>query len=138
MQRKGHSRTQALHVATLSEVTLTGQSLNLQTLAETLQERGVALKATQQPVDTSTAAGKAFFQMLGVFSEFETNLRKERQIEGIEKAKRAGVYKGRKPSIDVAEVRRLKDEGIGATTIAQRLGIARTSVYRASKCIDNG
>lgn len=103
---------------------------DLQTLAETLQKRGVALKATQQAVDTSTSHGKAFFQMLGVFSEFETNLRKERQIEGIEKAKQAGVYKGRKPSIDVGEVRRLTDDGLGATEIAKRLGIARTSVYR--------
>ncbi|QFU07940.1 DNA-invertase hin [Rhodobacteraceae bacterium THAF1] len=103
---------------------------DLQTLAESLQERQVALKATEQPVDTSTAAGKAFFQMLGVFSEFETNLRKERQMEGITKAKKAGVYKGRKPKIDAAEVQRLKAEGLGATQIAQRLGIARTSVYR--------
>ena len=94
-------------------------------------QKGVALKATEQPVDTSSAAGKAFFQMLGVFAEFETNLRRERQMEGIAKAKAAGVYKGRKPSIDVDEVKRLRDdEGIGATEIARKLGIARTSVYR--------
>jgi len=55
------------------------------------------LKATEQPIDTSTAAGKAFLDMLGV--EFETNLRRERQLVGIAKAKAAGVYKGRKPSI---------------------------------------
>lgn len=103
---------------------------DLQTLAESLSERGVGLRATEQPVDTTTAAGKAFFQMLGVFSEFETNLRKERQMEGIAKAKAKGIYKGRKASIDVTEVRRLKAEGMGATQIAQRLGIARTSVYR--------
>jgi len=41
------------------------------------------LKATEQPIDTSTAAGKAFLDMLGVFAEFETNLRRERQLEGI-------------------------------------------------------
>lgn len=51
-------------------------------------------KATEQPIDTSTATGKAFLDMLGVFAEFETNLRKERQLEGIAKAKAAGVYKG--------------------------------------------
>ena len=100
-------------------------------IAAELQAKGVSLKATEQPVDTSSAAGKAFFQMLGVFAEFETNLRKERQMEGIAKAKAAGVYKGRKPSIDAEEVRRLSDdEGLGATEIAKRLGIARTSVYR--------
>jgi DNA invertase Pin-like site-specific DNA recombinase len=107
---------------------------DLSQIVKELQVRGAALKATEQPVDTSTAAGKAFFQMLGVFAEFETNLRRERQMEGIAKAKAKGVYKGRKPSIDVEEVRRLRDEdGLGATEIAKRLGIARTSVYRALK-----
>jgi DNA invertase Pin-like site-specific DNA recombinase len=55
------------------------------------------LKATEQPIDTSTAAGKCFLDMLGVFAEFET--------EGIAKAKAAGVYKGRPASIDVTKVR---------------------------------
>jgi DNA invertase Pin-like site-specific DNA recombinase len=40
--------------------------------------------------------------MLGVFAEFETNLRRERQLEGIAKAKAAGVYKGRPPSIEAS------------------------------------
>jgi len=68
--------------------------------------------------------------MLGVFAEFETNLRRERQLEGIAKAKAAGMYRGRKPSIDPAEVRRLRDEGKGPTAIANALGIGRASVYR--------
>ena len=75
-----------------------------------LKARGVALKATEQPVDTGTAAGKAFLDMLGVFAEFETNLRRERQLEGINAAKARGVYKGCKPSIDAVEVRRLRFE----------------------------
>jgi DNA invertase Pin-like site-specific DNA recombinase len=95
-----------------------------------IEAKGAALKATEQPIDTSTAAGKAFLGMLGVFAEFETNIRKERQLEGIAKAKAEGVYKGRKPSIDRAELRRLQSEGLGATEIAKRLGIARASVYR--------
>jgi DNA invertase Pin-like site-specific DNA recombinase len=69
--------------------------------------------------------------MLGVFAEFETKLRRERQLEGIAKAKAAGVYKGRKPTISGIEVKKLKDEGLGATEIAKRLGIGRASVYRA-------
>ena len=56
---------------------------DLQDIVHELKQRGVHLKATEQPVDTSTAAGKAFLDMLGVFAEFETNLRKERQLEGI-------------------------------------------------------
>lgn len=104
---------------------------DLSSIARQLQNKGVTLRATEQPVDTGSAAGKAFFQMLGVFAEFETNLRRERQMEGIAKAKAEGVYKGRKPSIDPVEVERLRNaEGLGATEIAKRLGVARSSVYR--------
>jgi DNA invertase Pin-like site-specific DNA recombinase len=88
------------------------------------------LKATEQPIDTSTAAGKCFLDMLGVFAEFETNLRRERQLEGIAKAKAAGVYKGRPASIDVAQVRAMKAQGLGASEIAKALKIGRASVYR--------
>ena len=77
---------------------------DLQDIVRALKAKGVALRATEQPIDTSTAAGKAFLDMLGVFAEFETNLRKERQMEGIAKAKAAGVYKGRPASIDTAQV----------------------------------
>jgi DNA invertase Pin-like site-specific DNA recombinase len=68
--------------------------------------------------------------MLGVFAEFETNLRRERQLEGVAKAKAAGVYKGRPPSIDVAKVRQLRPKGMGASQIAKVLKIGRASVYR--------
>jgi catechol 2,3-dioxygenase-like lactoylglutathione lyase family enzyme len=96
-----------------------------------IKARGVALKATEQPVDTGNAAGKAFLDMLGVFDEFETNLRRERQLEGISAAKERGVYKGRKPSIDAVEVLRLRrEEKLGPAAIARRLGIGRASVYR--------
>src|SRR5438067_8419730 len=104
---------------------------DLQDIVHELKTKGVALRATEQPVDTSTAAGKAFLDMLAVFAEFETNLRRERQLEGIGAAKARGVYKGRKPSIDPAEVRRLRDEErLGPSAIARRLGIGRASVYR--------
>ena len=69
--------------------------------------------------------------MLGVFAEFETNLRKERQLEGIAKAKAAGVYKGRRATVDAERVRALKQEGLGPSAIAKTLGIGRASVYRA-------
>jgi len=96
-----------------------------------LKAKGASLTATEQPIDTSTAAGKCFLDMLGVFAEFETNLRKERQLEGIAKAKEAGVYQGRRASIDAAQVRELKAQGVGPSEIAKRLGIGRASVYRA-------
>jgi DNA invertase Pin-like site-specific DNA recombinase len=97
---------------------------DLQDIVRELRAKGVKLKATEQPIDTSTPAGKAF--LLGVFAEFETNLRRERQMEGIAK----GVYKGRPASIKAGEVAKLKAEGLGATEIAKRLKIGRASVYR--------
>ena len=104
---------------------------DLQDIVHELRSKGVALKATEQSVDTSSAAGKAFFDMLGVFAEFETNLRRERQLEGIKAAKAKGIYKGRKPSIDPAQIRHLLEvEGLGPSAIARRLGIGRASVYR--------
>jgi DNA invertase Pin-like site-specific DNA recombinase len=104
---------------------------DLQDIVRSLKAKGAALRATEQPIDTSTAAGKCFLDMLGVFAEFETNLRRERQMEGIAKAKAAGVYKGRKPSIDATAVRKLRDDGLGPSAIAKRLKIGRASVYRA-------
>ena len=83
------------------------------------------------PSDTRTASGQAFLDMLGVFAEFETNLRRERQLEGISAAKARGAYKGRKRSIDETGVRRLRSQGLGPTEIARQLGIGRASVYRA-------
>jgi len=106
---------------------------DLQDIVRTLKARGAALKATEQPIDTSTAAGKCFLDMLGVFAEFETNLRRERQLEGIAKAKAAGAYKGRPATIDAGEISRLKSQGVGASEIAKRLGIGRASVYRTLK-----
>jgi DNA invertase Pin-like site-specific DNA recombinase len=104
---------------------------DLQDIVRAVRAKGAVLRATEQPIDTSTAAGKAFLDMLGVFAEFETNLRKERQLEGIAKAKAKGVYKGRKPSVDVAQVRALKGQGLGPSAIAKALNIGRASVYRA-------
>jgi len=104
---------------------------DLQDIVHELKEKGVALRAIEQPVDTGTAAGKALLDMLGVFAEFETNLRRERQLEGIKAAKAKSIYKGRKPTSDAAELCRLRDEErLGPTAIARRLGIGRASVYR--------
>jgi len=94
---------------------------DLQDIVRTVKARGASLRATEQPTDTGTAAGKCFLDMLGVFAEFETNLRRERQLEGIAKAKAAGVYRGRKPSIEPAQVRELRAQG-GARRHGDRQG----------------
>jgi DNA invertase Pin-like site-specific DNA recombinase len=68
----------------------------------------------------------------GCFASERANLRRERQLEGIKAAKERGVYKGRQPSVNAAEVRRLYDEEkLRPVVIARRLGIGRSSVYRA-------
>lgn len=103
---------------------------DLANIVQRLEAKGVSLRVLEQPVDTSTAAGRCFLQMLGVFAEFETAIRRERQMEGVAKAKAEGVYKGRKPSIDVDRIRALAARGMGATAIARELNVARASVYR--------
>ncbi len=105
---------------------------DLAAIVRQLESKGVALKAIDQPVDTSTAAGRAFLQMLGVFAEFETAIRRERQLEGIEAAKAKGVYKGRPAKIKAADIAALKAKELGASEIAKRLKISRASVYRVA------
>jgi len=115
---------------------------DLMIIVRILEQKGVALKATEQPIDTSSAVGRSLLSMLGVFTELETNLRRERQMESIRriqeidrtKPKHERTYKGRPPTIQPDEVRRLKDEEkLGASEIATRLGIGRASVYRVLK-----
>lgn len=105
---------------------------DLQDILRALKSRGASLKAIEQPVDTSTPAGKAFIDMLGVFAEFETSLRKERQMEGIRAAKARGAYKGRPPKLEAAAINAALKEKMSPTLVAKHLGISRTSVYRLS------
>jgi DNA invertase Pin-like site-specific DNA recombinase len=107
---------------------------DLQDILYDLKHRGIHLQATEQPIDTSPAAGKAFLDMLGVFTEFEANLLKERQLEGMAKAKAkakaAGKYKGKSPLSDEKkqQVIELFKQGTKQTAIVIRTGLGRTSV----------
>ena len=69
--------------------------------------------------------------ILGAVAQFENDIRRERQMEGIAKAKAEGRYRGRKPTIDPARVKELRQNGLGPAAIAREMGIARASVYRA-------
>ena len=104
---------------------------DLQVIVATLKDKDAHLAATEQPVDTSTAAGKAFFDMLGVFAEFETSLRAERQAEGIAAAKQRGTYRGRPPTIDRDAIKDRLTRGVSPTQIARDMGISRGTVYKA-------
>src|SRR5580658_3379467 len=98
----------------------------LQDIVRAVRAKGASLKATEQPIDTSTAAGKCFLDMLGVFAEFETNLRRERQLEGIAKAKAKGIYKGRTPSMIN---RRYIGAVVAAASLQQNFEICRYAIW---------
>ena len=114
---------------------LARSSRDLQNLVHELKERGVTIMALDQQIDTRTAAGNAFLGMLAVFAEFETNIRKERQLEGIAKAKEEGAYKGRKPTAQAkrAAVEALLVQGMSKPKIAEALGMSVASVYNVLK-----
>ncbi|NLS14905.1 recombinase family protein [Vibrio sp. SM6] len=106
--------------------------LDLQQLVAYLKEQEIELTATEQPISTSSAAGKAFLDMLGVFAEFELNIRKERQLEGIAAAKAAGKYKGRKPiPVDTQqEILAMHREHNPVSEIARLCKVSRNTVYK--------
>lgn len=108
---------------------------DLHAIVTRLNAKGTGFRCLQQgAVDTTTSMGKLILSVLGAVAEFEADIRRERQKEGIEKAKAAGIYKGRPASIDVARVRALREAGVGPSEIAKRLNIGRASVYRVSRC----
>lgn len=115
---------------------------DLQNIVYDLKQRGIHLKATEQPIDTDSAAGKAFLDMLGVFAEFETNLRRERQAEGIASAqddvdKGLRTWNGRGDSKKVLAVReslpKIREklaDGVPLTRIAKEYDVHRSTIYR--------
>ena len=94
------SRSSLLSLMKVSRACPTNGSVSdLMRIVDLLAEKGASLRVLNAHIDTSNASGKAFLDMLAIFAEFETNLRRERQLEGIAKAKAAGVYRGR-PALD--------------------------------------
>ncbi|MEQ7873122.1 recombinase family protein [Sphingomonas sp. ASV193] len=111
---------------------LARSSQDLHNIIARLTAKGAKFRCLQQAgVDTDSGMGKLVLAILGAVAEFETDIRKERQREGIEKAKAAGMYRGRKPSADVEAIRELKAQGVGPSAIAKQLKVGRTTVYRA-------
>src|SRR5712675_319911 len=113
-----------------------GRSLtDLLGILQELQEKGVDLFLHQQGLDTSTTAGKAMFQMLGVFAEFERGIIRERVNAGLSRARANGIKLGRrrvKPSVE-AQILELRAKGDGILKIGKKLGIGTSVVQRVFK-----
>lgn len=101
----------------------------LQITAE-LDAKGASLKCLEQPFDTSGPMGKLIRNILGSIAEFETELRRERQAEGIAAAKTRGVYKGRKPTVDAAAIRADAAAGKAPGAIAKAHKVSRMTIWR--------
>jgi DNA invertase Pin-like site-specific DNA recombinase len=104
-------------------------------IVELLQRKRVELRVLSLNLDTATPTGKLMLNLMGAIAEFERELMLERQREGILKARLAGRYKGRKPTAisRSAEIVALKNTGVRPEQISKRLGISKSSVYRALK-----
>ena len=118
-----------------------GRSLaNLIELSTQLQERGIDLVVLDQGVDTSTAAGRMFFAMLGAISEFEHALLAERTVEGLAAARARGRTGGQKPKLKPRQVALARamyeetgDDGKRKYTVKQiaaEFGVTRPTIYR--------
>jgi DNA invertase Pin-like site-specific DNA recombinase len=110
------------------------RSINdLTRISEELKTNGITLVVIEQSIDTSTSTGRLLFNMLGCIGEFENEIRKERQMDGIRKSLENGVKFGRKSKLTEEQIKQLKvdkENGIDIKTLQSMYGISRDSVYR--------
>ena len=118
-----------------------GRSLkNLMDLAEDFQKRGIGLVVLDQGIDTSTPAGRLFFQIIGAIAEFEHALMSDRTIDGLEAARARGRTGGQKPKLKARQIRlaqemydELGTDGKRKYTvqqIADEFSVSRPTIYR--------
>ena len=110
---------------------------DLQEIIQRLNDKGVSVSFLKEKLVFSGDAEDAFarpqLQMMGAFAEFERNIIRQRQAEGIARAKERGVYKGRAKSVSDGKIVALKAKGYKVTEIAEELVINRITVYIALK-----
>jgi len=112
---------------------LARSTYHLTQIAEELKQKDVDLVVLDQNIDTSTSTGKLLFNVLASIAEFETEIRKERQMEGIAKAKEKGVRFGRKPKMrdqDIDEMRQARKNGRKISELMAVYSISKATVYR--------
>jgi DNA invertase Pin-like site-specific DNA recombinase len=112
---------------------LARSTLHLCQIAETLAQKQVHLQVLDQHIDTSNATGRLLFHMLGAIAQFETELRAERQMDGITKAKARGVHFGRTQKLTRQQSTELRDrraQGVLIKTLMRDYYLSKASVYR--------
>ena len=112
---------------------LARSTLHLCQIAETLKEKGVDLQVLDQSINTADATGRLLFNMLGAIGQFETEIRAERQMEGIHKAKQRGVAFGRQKKLSEKDVQELKDkrgQGVLIKNLMKEYSLSKASIYR--------
>ncbi|CAC9580594.1 hypothetical protein [uncultured Gammaproteobacteria bacterium] len=108
-------------------------TLHLTQIFDKLEKQGVDIVVLDQNIDTTTPIGKLLFNVLSSIAEFETEIRKERQLEGIAKAKAKGVQFGRKAVLNseqVLQMQKKRTEGILIRELMQEYSLSKSSVYR--------
>lgn len=106
---------------------------DLYEIIDKLNSKEVAFKATEQNIDTSSSSGRLMIGLLSIVAEFETDLRAERQAEGIASAKKRGIKFGRKSKLDmtkVVEAIKMQDIGVANQEIADYFNIGRSTLLR--------
>jgi DNA invertase Pin-like site-specific DNA recombinase len=97
----------------------------------------VAFRVIDDPaIDTTSRTGKLVMGILALIAEFENDIRHERQMDGINKAKERGVRFGRKPRLvpeTIGQIRELRDAGLTVPAIIERTGFSKASIYRANR-----
>jgi DNA invertase Pin-like site-specific DNA recombinase len=112
---------------------LARSTLHLCEIAALLEKKKVVLKVLDQNINTGDATGRLLFNMLGAIAQFETEIRAERQMDGIQKAKNNGVSFGRKRSLtaeQIAELRDRRKDGILIKSLMKEYGLSKASIYR--------
>ena len=112
---------------------LARSTLHLCKIAETLRKKGVDLVVLDQNIDTSDATGRLLFNMLGAIGQFETEIRAERQMDGIKKAKDRGVQFGKRPALTDKQVAELRGKRAGGTLIKDLMAeysLSKATIYR--------
>ena len=119
---------------------LARSTLHLCQIADELEHKGVHLQVIDQNIDTSDATGRLLFNMLGAIAQFETEIRAERQMDGIQKAKARGVQFGAQRKLtdeQVAELRQRRENGELIRDLMKAYGVSKATVYRYLNDVSN-